>query len=95
MQQEINFHIVLPLNHGHKIKHIKDKSCYDHNYYELEEYGDWISFGDKHNNILYEEYNECSNSYEYSFGRFENDKFIKVLGYCTDESELDNVDIEY
>lgn len=94
MQQNINFVFTLPLDCGTKLKRIKDKSFYDHNYYQLKSYGDWINFGDKNNDILYEVYHECENCYSYYFGRFEGDKFIKVLGYDSSEDILDGIDIE-
>ena len=45
------------------------------------------------NNILYEVYHECENCYTYTFGRFENDKFIKVFGYTTSEDILEGIEI--
>ena len=91
MQDTIKFGIELPLNaYTNKIKRIKSKSFYDHNYYILEEYGDWIDFYG--NNILYEVYHECENCYTYTFGRFENDKFIKAFGYTTSEDILEEIE---
>ena len=93
MQGIIKFGIELPWHtHTNKVKHIKEKSFYDHNYYILKEYGDWVDFYG--NNILYEEYSECGNCYTYSFGRFENDKFVVVFGYTTSEDILDGIEIE-
>lgn len=93
MQQTIKFDIALPL-HG-KVKRIKEKSFYDHNYYQLEEYGDWIDFGAEDNNVLYETYDECANCYSYYFGHFDTeDKFVKAFGYTTQDDILENIDIE-
>jgi len=94
MQQNINFCFSLPLDLNKKLKRIKEKSFYDHNYYQLEPYGDWVDFGKDNNNILYEVYHECENCYYYYLGRFENDKFIEVLGFGSDGSILDGIDIE-
>jgi len=92
MQQILKFNIELPLNN--KIKHIKEKSFYDHNYYQLEEYGDWVDFGEDNNNVLYEVYDECSNCYSYYFGHFNKEgKFIRALGFTTDEDILERIDI--
>ena len=45
------------------IKHLKDKSCYNHNYYELDlsGYGDYITPAQC--DILYEECDEYSETY--------------------------------
>jgi len=94
MQQTIKFNIHLPLNIGAKIKHIKSKSCYDHNYYQLKPYGDWVDFGRDNNSILYQEYHECENCYSYYFGHFEDDKFVPVFGYTCQEDVLENIDVE-
>jgi len=95
MQQNIKFEIILPLDIGCKLKYIKDKSFYDHNYYQLERYGDWVDFGEDNNNILYVEYSEACNSYSYYFGKFVNNKFVSVFGYTTGDDVLENIDIEY
>lgn len=96
-QINIKFNIILPLEvvgeNANSIFRLKDKSYYDHNYYELPTYGDWISYGDSNNNILLEEYDECSNCYTYTFGRFEDGKFIRVLGFATDDTCLNKVNI--
>lgn len=102
MQVNIKFDIQLPLSvtgkMSNSIYHIKDKSCYDNNYYVLPTYGDWISYGDKNNNILFEEYDECSNYYKYSFGRFDNNEYVTVLSFASDVDVLKDVqlvEIEY
>lgn len=94
MQQILKFNIEIPIHNGSKLKHLKDKSFYDHNYYELMSYGDWVDFGRDNNNILYEVYHECENCYSYQFGRFEHGKFIPVFGYVCDDDILEGIDIE-
>jgi len=93
MQQTIKFDIALPLNIGDKLKHIKEKSFYDHNYYELKPYCDWIDVGRANNNILYQVYHECENCYSYYFGRFVDDKFFTVFEYTCDEDILEDIDV--
>jgi len=94
MQQTIKFNIHLPLDIGRKIKHIKDKSYYDHNYYQLSTYGDWVDFGRDNNNILLQEYDECANCYSYYFGRFKDDEFIPVFGYTCQEDILEGIEVK-
>lgn len=99
MQETIDFDIKLPLDIGRKLQHIKNKSCYNHNYYLLPTYGDWIWYGDHNNNVLYQVCHEDENCYTYSLGRFENNKFVKVLSWLTGNDILDgisteNIDIE-
>ena len=58
------------------MKHLKDKSSYNNNYYELDlsRYGDYII--PQKCNILYEEAEDDSYTAYYSLGYFdENDKF--------------------
>jgi hypothetical protein len=94
MQQTLKFNIALPLYK--KVRHIKEKSFYNHNYYQLENYGDWVDFGEDDNRILYEVYDECSNCYTYCFGHFNKDgKFVRAFGYSSDESIFNDVDIDY
>jgi hypothetical protein len=63
--------------------HLKDKSHYDHNYYKLDlsVYGDYIT--PEKCDILYEEYDEFSDTYTYTLGYFENTEhginFIKCF----------------
>lgn len=94
MQQTIKFDISIPLHIGAKLKKIKDKSFYDHNYYELPTYGDWVHYGKENNNILYQKYHELENCYSYSFGRFEDGRFVPVFGYATEENAIDGIEIE-
>lgn len=84
----LEFRFSLPITPGKEPRRIEDKSYYDHNYYELYEYGDWVLFGRDYNNILYEEYDEAYNSYTYEFGRFEDGKFVSVLGFTTSKPIL-------
>ena len=53
--------------------HIKDVSFYNHNYYylDLNHYGDYITPGSC--NVLYEEFDEFSETYTYTLGYFVND----------------------
>ena len=53
------------------ITHIKDLSSYNHNYYQLDlsVYGDYITPATC--NILYEEFEEFSETYTYTLGYFE------------------------
>lgn len=58
------------------LKHIKEKSFYNHNYYEvdLQKYGDYI-IAEKCNVLFQECIDDCTEAY-YSLGYFdENDKF--------------------
>lgn len=94
MQETIRFNILLPLNLGSKLKHLKEISQYNDNYYLLREYGDWISFGDENNNVLHEICDEDYESYSYEFGRIVNGKFVPVLGYHADGDILRGISIE-
>ena len=71
------------------IKHLKEKSHYNHNYYELDlrYYGDYIIT--EKCNILYEECDDISNEAYYSLGYFDdNGKFQAMWTW------LDNVKYE-
>lgn len=95
MQKTIRFNIMLPLNSERSIKHLKEVSRYDHNYYELPTYGDWIFYGRQNNNVLRERYDEWANQYDYALGRFDEGKFIDVLSWGGDGvSILDGISIE-
>ena len=94
MQQTIKFNISLPLDNKSSIKHLKDKSSYNYNFYQLKGYGDWVDFGEDNNSILLQECFEDENAYSYSFGRFKDGRFIRVFGYSCQEDILDNIDIE-
>lgn len=70
-----------------EITHLKDKSYYDHNYYHIGHYGDWL-YG-KLDTIL-QIYSECENCYEYQYGYFnDKDEFIPMLYWNTDENIFD------
>ena len=95
MQETIKFEILLPLESNTKLKRIKEKSYYDHNYYLLPNYGDWISFGRDDNRILYEEYSECENIYTYSFGHFDKDgEFVVAISFISDGDVLENISVD-
>lgn len=62
------------------MKHMKEKSHYNHNYYELNlnNYGDYIIPRDC--DVLYEEYDEFSDTYTYTLGYFYDDgEFCKAF----------------
>ena len=65
--------------------HLKDKSCYNHNYYKLDlsRYGDYII--PEKCNILYQEAEDDSYSAYYSLGYFdENGKFQAMWTWLDD-----------
>lgn len=67
------------------IKHLPDKSYYNHNYYELDlgVYGDYITPGMC--DILYEEFEEFSETYTYSLGYFEGPDFVRCFTWTETE----------
>lgn len=67
-----------------KLEHIEAISRYDHNYYNL-------PLSIEGNNVVYQEYDECSNSYEYHLGVIEEGKFVKKLSFWGDDEG--NVDL--
>lgn len=75
----INFNLTIP---SQAVTHLKDISYYNHNYYKLDEYGDWF-FSEY--DILKVVCHEDENCYTYSLGRFENEKFNGVLHWTTNE----------
>ena len=85
MSDIINFNIKLPVS---CFKHIKEKSCYDHNYYKVKDYGDWF-YGIC--DALLQEYSESDDCYSYSLGKVENDKFIPMI-FWTTEKDIFNED---
>jgi len=89
MQQYLEFDIIIPFASHPKLAHIKDKSVYNHNYYKLQPYGDWVDYHG--NDILLEDCDEEYNSYKYSFGRFEGDEYIPVFSYCTQDDVLSDI----
>jgi hypothetical protein len=67
------------------IKHLKEKSYYNHNYYlvDLQYYGDYIIH--KACNILYEECDDISDCAYYTLGYFDdNDKFVACWTWLED-----------
>jgi hypothetical protein len=58
---------------------MKEESHYNHNYYELDlnQYGDYISF--KQCDVLYEEYDEFSDTYTYTLGYFDTGVFHEMF----------------
>lgn len=79
-----------------KVKHLKDKSCYNNNYYELTETSCEYFMCIDDCKIIYEKCEEEYNCYFYSFGHFdENGKFVTVLGIESPNSwKLREVDAE-
>ena len=72
------------------MKHLEDKSYYNHNYYELDldHYGDYILPGMC--DILYEVCDEFSNTYTYTLGYFEGVDFVECFTWT--EMECKTVD---
>ena len=66
--------IQLALN---SIKHLKEKSCYNHNYYEIEPYG-WCWFFNG-NNVIEVVCHEEENYDTFTLGHFNNEEFVGVL----------------
>lgn len=72
------------------LKHLKEKSCYNHNFYEIitQSYGSML-FG---NNILEEECHEDEDYCTFSLGHFEGERFIPVLRWDGEYGEnLENL----
>lgn len=70
--------------------HLKAKSSYNHNYYELDlnAYGDYIM--PEKCNILYEECSDDDNfAAYYSLGYFEGDKFHAMFTWLDECKQLD------
>ena len=67
------------------MKHLKEKSYYNHNYYELDlnVYGDYIT--PAMCDILYEEFEEFSETYTYTLGYFEGVGFIRCFTWTETE----------
>lgn len=70
--------------------HLKDKSYYNHNYYELDlsMYGDYITPAAC--DILYEEFEEFSETYTYTLGYFEGVDFVR----CFTWTEINSLGIQ-
>ena len=73
------------------MKHLEDKSYYNHNYYELDldHYGDYIV--PEMCDILYEVCDEFSNTYTYTLGYFEGVDFVE----CFTWTEMECKTVEY
>jgi hypothetical protein len=73
------------------MKHLEDKSSYNHNYYELNlhVYGDYIL--PEKCNILYEEASDDDFDAYYSLGYFEGDKFQPMFTWLDKCQQLDVV----
>ena len=84
MQIVIDFDISIPCDKDKPdtIAWMKEISIYDHNYYHIGSYGDWL-YGKL--DTIYQIYDESSNSYEYQYGYFENDKFVPMLYWVRTE----------
>ncbi len=72
------------------MKHLEDKSYYNHNYYELDldHYGDYIVPGMC--DILFECCDEFSDTYTYTLGYFEGVDFVECFTWT--EMECKTVD---
>ena len=53
-----------------ELKHIKEKSYYNNNYYEILNFSEWLL--NVENLILYQHYDEFSNCVEYHLGVFDD-----------------------
>ena len=75
------------------IKHLKDKSVYNHNYYELDlsVYGDYII--SEKCSILFEHCDDDYGAY-YSLGYFEGDKFQAMFTWFEEEPKDLNIILE-
>ena len=73
------------------MKHLKDKSHYNRNYYELDlrKYGDYII--PEKCNILYEEAEDDEYYAYYSLGYFEDGKFVACFTWLDDAKDFDGV----
>lgn len=64
-------------------KHLKDISCYNYNFYEIQ--FDTYSNRIRENNILLEECHEDDGYFTFSLGHFdENGKFVEVISWDDD-----------
>lgn len=71
------------------IKRIKEKSYYNHNYYQLDlqYYGDYIIY--QRCNILYEECDDVSDSAYYSLGYFDdNGEFQSMWAWLEEDNKM-------
>lgn len=70
------------------IKHIQNISCYNHNYYQLLDYGDWFQNTFEKELYLYEECHEDENCYTDSIGYFEKEIFVSLFSCTNTESAI-------
>ena len=68
------------------VEHLKDKSCYNCNYYELQSYGDWCCFFNG-NNIIEEVCHEDEDYCTYTLGHFDGEEFVGVLEWSGEYGE--------
>ena len=61
-------------------EHIKEKSCYNHNYYKIKDGIDTIL----HTDILEEVCHEDENYYTFALGNFKGKEFIPVVKWDSD-----------
>ncbi len=73
----IKFDISIPSS---AVKHLREKSHYDYNFYHIGEYGDWL-YGEM--DTVLQIYHEYENVYEYQYGYFGNGKFKPMLYWNT------------
>ena len=76
--------------------HIKEVSYYNHNYYKLDlnRYGDYILPASC--DVLYEEFDEYSETYTYTLGYFINDEPRKgEFEHCFTWTEMECKTIDY
>lgn len=73
------------------MRHMKEESHYNHNYYELilDYYGDYII--PRQCNVLYEECDEFSDTYTYSLGYFDTGKFYEMFTWTEMECKTSEV----
>jgi hypothetical protein len=81
MKEDIRMNVQFETNN---LERIEALSFYDHNYYNL-------PYSIEGNKVVYEEYDEGSNSYEYHLGNIEEGKFIRNLSFWGDNEG--NVDL--
>lgn len=66
------------------ISHLKDKSCYNHNFYEIKENHPWWSL-QGNNNIIEEVCQEDYDTYMFALGHFdEKGDFVSVIEWESD-----------
>lgn len=80
MSEIIKFDISIPSS---AVTHLEERSYYDHNFYHIGEYGDWL-YGKL--DIVLQIYSECENCYEYQYGYFDDkDEFVPMLYWNTNK----------